>query len=110
MIESTPERLCEIENNIFNFIENIPIGNHQYIYDFLVKYLSYDIKDMHTGALCKRAIGSFSNILSKENEKEIFFDIFEKLNLLFQEMNNDNIIVFFIKNNKNKQKLYLLIL
>ena len=105
MIESTPERLCEIENNIFNFIENIPIGNHQYIYDFLVKYLSYDIKDMHTGALCKRAIGSFSNILSKENEKEIFFDIFEKLNLLFQEMNNDNIIVFFIKNNKNKTEV-----
>ena len=102
MMETTPERLCEIENNIFNFIENIPIVNEQYIYDFLIKYISYDIKKIHTGVLCKRAIESFSNILSKESEKEIFFDIFQKLNLLFQEMKNDNIVEFFIKNNKNK--------
>ena len=103
MMESTPERLCEIENNIFIFIENIPIANEKYIYDFLIKYISYDIKDIHTGALCKRAIESFSNILSKE--KEIFYDIFQKLNLLFKEMNNDNIVEFFIKNNKNKTEV-----
>jgi len=105
MMESTPERLCEIENNIFIFIENIPIVNEQYIYDFLIQYISYDLKEIHKGALCKRAIESFSNLLSKKNEKEIFFDIFQKLNLLFQEMSNDNLIEFFIKKNRDKTEV-----
>lgn len=110
LLDSSPERLCEVENNIFTFIENIPITNETYIFEFIIKYIDYDIKNFHSGAFCKRAIESLSNIVNKskdnylikETGKKMLFDIFNKLNLLFQTMNIDNIREFFIKNNKNK--------
>ena len=114
-LDSLPLRLTEIENDIFTFIENIPILNEQYIYDFILIYINYDINNFHTGALCKRAIECLLNITNKskdncfilkENGKNLLFQFFEKLNLLFQTMNNENIIQVFINKNKTKEIIF----
>ena len=112
-LEAVPLRLTEIENGIFAFIENIPLINEQYIYDFIKYYISYDLKDLHTGALSKRGIESLLNIIKKskdncfilkEKGKYLLFQLFDKLNSLFQTMNNENIIQVFIE--KNKEIIY----
>ena len=114
-IDTCPQRLTEIENSIFVFIENIPSINEEYIYNFLINYLNWDLKKIHSGAICKRDIECLFSIINKSKEdcfilkekgKHILFLIFEKLNLLFQLMNNDNIIEYFIKQN-NKEIIFI---
>ena len=111
--ETVPLRLTEIENGLFTFIENIPLIGEPYIYDFIKNYINYDIKNLHSGALSKRAIESLLNIINKskdncfilkEKGKNLLFQIFDKLNLLFQTRNNENIIQIFI--DKKKEIIY----
>ena len=114
-LDSYPQRLTEVENLVFSFIENIPSVNEQYIIDFIIKYINYDLNNLHTGILCKRAIECLVNILSKnkdihfiltEKGKKKLFQIFEKLNSLFNEMNNNTINKYFI-NSKNKEMEFI---
>ena len=116
-IESLPQRITEIESQIFCFIENIPIINEKYIYDFIIIYCNFDINNYHTGALAKRAIDCLTNIINKsnnisfilnENGKDYLIQIFEKLYLLFQSMNNQTIIENYINNNgKNREDIFI---
>ena len=115
MIQATPLRLTEIENCIYIFIENIPIVNEQYMYDFIMRYINFDVNKFHTGALCKRAFECLINIMDKnkdsclilkDNGKDILYKFFEKFISLFQTLNNDNIIKYFTNNNKTKDIIY----
>ena len=110
-LDSYPQRLTEVENTVFTFIENIPSINEQYIIDFIIKYINYDLNNSHNGVLCKRDIESLVSILNKskdnhfilkEKGKNELLHIFEKLNLLFKEMNNTSINKYYI-NSKNKE-------
>lgn len=113
-MDSYPQRLTDVENLVFSFIEIIPSVNEQYIICFIIKYINYDLNNPHTGVLCKRAIECLSNILNKnkdnhfiltEKGKKELFQIFEKLNSLFNEINN-NTIKYFI-NSKNKEMEFI---
>ena len=106
----SPQRLTEIEENIFNFIQNIPIIKEQYLFNYIMKYINYDINNVHSGALCQRGIESLIYIINKddincyilkEDNKNFLFQIIVKFNALFNNMNNDNITNYF-KNSKNK--------
>ena len=80
--ESYPQRLTDIENSIFTFIENIPIINEQYIYDFIINYINYDLKNLHTGAISKRAIECLINIINNNKENCLILKEKGKKNLL----------------------------
>ena len=110
-LEYSPKKLTEIEENVFNFVENIPIYNEDYIFNYLLEFINYNIKDTHSGAKCKRAIECLTYIIDKSDgnclilkkEKQTFlFDIINKLKGLFYNMKNIQIKEYLkINNNKN---------
>ena len=65
-LEYSPQRLTEIEENIFNFIQNIPIIKEQYLFNYILKYINYDINIVHSGALCQRGIECLIYIINKD--------------------------------------------
>ena len=106
----SPQRLTEIEENIFNFVQNIPIINEQYLFDYIMKHINYDINMIHSGALCHRAIECLIYIINKnenncyilkQDNKNYLKQYFDKFKDLFNKLNNDNIKNYFI-NNKTK--------
>ena len=108
-LEYSPQKLTEIEGNIFCFIQNIPIVNEQYLFNYVLTFLKYDIKETHSGAKCKRALECLIFIIKKnegncfilaEKNKNFLFEIIDKLNSLFVNMKND-IIKEYLNNNKN---------
>ena len=115
-IESLPQRITEIENQIFSLIENIPNIKEQYIYNFIIIYINFDIKNYHSGALVKRAIDCLLNIINKNDNicfilneigKNYLLEIFEKLFFLFHSMNNETIIEKFINNEKKLEVIFI---
>ena len=112
-IEYSPQRLTEVEENIFNFLQNIPIVNEEYIFNYLLKFINYDISNNHSGALCKKAIECFIYIMNKnndncfiikENNKNFLIQIIDKFSELFRIMKNDSIKKFYNNNNNNKNR------
>ena len=113
ILEYSPQKLTEIEENIFNFIQNIPIVNEQFLFNYIFKFISYDIKDAHSGAKCKRMIECLIYIINKtdgncfflkEKNKSFLFKIMDKLNGLFDNMKND-IINEYLNSHKNKNDI-----
>ena len=112
-LDYSPQRLTEIEENIFDFIQNIPVVNEKYIFDYILKYINYDINNIHFGAICQRAIECLIYIINKnddncfilkENNKNYLFQIIDNFHQLFKVMKNDNIKQFIIDNNKSNKK------
>ena len=113
ILQYSPQKLTEIEENIFSFIEKIPIVNEQFIFNYILKFIYYDIKEAHSGAKCKRAIACLIYIINKtdgncfilkEKNKNFLFQIMEKLSGLFDNMKND-IISEYLNNHKNKNDI-----
>ena len=113
ILEYSPQKLTEIEENIFNFIQNIPIVNEQFLFNYIFKFISYDIKDAHSGAKCKRVIECLIYIINKtdgncfflkEKNKSFLFQIIDNLNGLFNNMKN-NIINEYLNSHKNKNDI-----
>ena len=111
-LEYSPQKLTLIEENIFGFIQNIPIVNEQIVFNYILKNINYDIKDIHSGAKCTRAIECLIYIIKKsegncfilkENNKKFLYLIFEKYLKLFDILKNDNIKQYLIKNNNQKK-------
>lgn len=110
-MEYSPQKLTEIEENVLNFVENIPIYNENYIFNYLLEFINYNIKDTHSGAKCKRAIECLIYIIDKSDgnclilkqDKQTFLlDIINKLKGLFDNMKNIQIKEYLkINNNKN---------
>ena len=116
-LDFSPQRLTEIEENIFDFIQNIPIINEKYIFDYILKYINYDISIIHSGAICQRAIECLIYIINKnsdncfilkENNKNFLFQIIDNFHELFKAMKNDNIKQFIIDSKKSNKKIEIM--
>ena len=114
-LEYYPQKLTEIEENIFNFVENIPLYNEQYIFNYLLEFINYNIKEVHLGAKCNRAIECLIYIINKSDgncfilkqDKQTFlFDIFNKLKGLFDNMKNIQIKEYLNVNNKKNNTMF----
>ena len=94
-LEYSPQKMTEIEENIFNFIQNIPIVNEKFLFYYIFKFVNYDLKDNHSAAKCKRVIDCLIYIVNKNNgdcfilkEKNynFLFQIIDKYQGLFDKM------------------------
>ena len=106
-LDFSPQRLTEIEENIFDFIQNIPIINEKYIFDYILKYINYDISIIE----CLIYIinkNSDNCFILKENNKNFLFQIIDNFHELFKAMKNDNIKQFIIDSKKSNKKIEIM--
>ena len=90
LFEAKPRKIIDLENEIFNFIEGIPVEKN-IIYNYLLDKIGFDIKKPHSEAISRRIVECFQNLVftqkaknenklwAKKDEKEIIQKYIKKL-------------------------------
>ena len=115
-INQNPQKLFNLENDIFNFIESISNQSKSQeiiliLYEYIFNYCKYDYLNPHTYALFIRAILTIKIIFSNKNfqYEKILFNFIDKIKVFILSRNQNEIIESLIQSNKkNKNNNQLL--
>ena len=115
LLEIKPRKLLEFENDIFSFLEKIPIENNL-IFSYIVDKIVFDYQDPHTEAVCLRALECVQNMICKpekrkaifglkKEEKEIFIKLVEKMKDIMNLRNKDEVVECLVNTCTDKNNL-----
>ena len=116
LIDSKPRKIMDIENDIFNTLENINIKKN-FIYNHLIDKMTFNLEQPHTEAICKRSFESFQKLINEKinnndmifginkEEKEIICKFIEKANNIMMLRNKNEIIEFLFNSSTDKNNI-----
>ena len=106
LLEIKPRKVIEFENEIFNFLEKIPIQNYC-LFNYLLDKMNLDTKVPHTDAIYRRSLECFENIIwknkngnkfgLKKEECDIIKKLIKKIEQIINLLNNNEAVESLIK-------------
>ena len=114
-LEENPRKLLEFENDIFTFLEKIPLENIS-IFNYIIDKMTIDCNNPHSETICRRTLECVQNMICntqndknqfglKKEEKEIFEKIVEKLKEIISLRKNNEVIESMIVTAMDKKNL-----
>jgi len=114
-LEENPRKLLDFENDIFTFLEKIPLENIS-IFNYILDKMSIDSNNPHSETICRRTLECAQNLICnnknnknkfglKKEEKEIFEKIVEKLKEIINLRKNNEVIESLIDTSIDKKNL-----
>ena len=115
LLEIKPRRIIEIENEIFSFLEKIPVQNNV-IFNYLIDKMNFDFKNPHSEAIYRRSLECFqNNICKNENnnnnfglskeQSEIIKKLIEKITELINQSNKNEFIECLMNTSYDKNDI-----
>ena len=114
-LEENPRKLLDFENNIFTFLEKIPLENIS-IFNYIIDKMTIDCNNPHSETICRRTLECVKKMICnnqndkskfglKKEEKEIFEKIVEKLKEIINLRKNNEVVESMIVTAMDKQNL-----
>ena len=114
-LEENPRKLLDFENDIFSFLEKIPLENIS-IFNSIIDKITIDCNNPHSETICERTLECVQNMICnsqndinkfglKKEEKEIFEKIVEKLKEIINLRKNNEVIEIMIETSVDKKNL-----
>ena len=114
LLEIKPRKLITLEDDIFNFLEKIPVQKNTLL-NYIIDKMVLDIKNPHSESICSRAIECFQKMICKNDgeykfglkkeEKEIIQKFIEKIKDLINLRNNNEVIECLMNTTLDKNNM-----